>query len=143
MQAKAEDEIKEAFATLQAAIKAKDGAKIWKLVDSDTRADAQKDAKKVKGLYNKGTDKQKADLEANLGLAAADFPKLDGEMMLRTKRFLGKYDEVPTSKVTGVSIQGDSATLNYLEADGDKEKLTYTRQEGKWKVALPMPSFTK
>jgi hypothetical protein len=64
-------------------------------------------------------------------------------MLIKTKRFLGKYDEIPDSKITGITVQGESATLNYLEPDGDKEKLIYTRQDGKWKVAMPMPKFTK
>jgi hypothetical protein len=142
-QGKAEDEIKEAFGQLQGALKAKDAAKIWALLDSDTQTDAEKAAKKVKAAYQKANDKEKTEHEKNLGLAAEDFAKLDGPLLIKTKRFLGKYDEIPGSKITGVTVQGESATLNYLEADGDKEKLTYARQSGKWKVALPMPKFTK
>jgi len=141
-QGQTEDGVKDAFVALQAAIKAKDAVKIWALVDNDTKADANKDAKKVKGLYKKASDKEKTDFETNLGLTAEEFSKLDGQMLLKTKRFLGKYDEITTSKITGVTVQGDSAMLNYTEADGDKEKVTYTRQDGKWKVALPLPKFT-
>jgi hypothetical protein len=59
------------------------------------------------------------------------------------KRATAKYDEIPTSKIISVTLQGDNAVLNYLEADGDKEKFNYSRQGGKWKVALPMPPFSK
>jgi hypothetical protein len=141
-QGKADDEVKEAFVALQGALKAKDAAKIWTLLDSDTQADATKAAKKVKGVYNKANDTEKAGYEKNLGLTADEFAKLDGQLLLKTKRFLGKYDEVIDSKIIGVTVKGDSATLNYLEADGDKEKLEYTRQGGKWKVAMPLPKFT-
>jgi hypothetical protein len=142
-QAKAEDEVRDAFTALQGALKAKDAAKLWALVDSDTQADAEKNAKKVKNAYKKAGDKEKADHEKNLGLTADDFAKLDGQMLLKSKRFLGKYDEIITSKITGVTVQGDNATLDYLEADGDKVKAAYTKQQGKWKIALPMPPFIK
>jgi hypothetical protein len=142
-QGKAEDEVKQAFVALQGAIKAKDAAKIWDLLDTDTRLDAEKAAKKVKGVYKKANDKEKADHEKNLGITPDEFAKLDGQLLLKTKRFLGKYDEIPDSKITGITVKGDSATLNYLEPDGDKEKLDYTRQAGKWKVAMPLPPFTK
>jgi hypothetical protein len=142
-QGKGEDDIKQAFGQLQGAIKAKAAAKIWALLDSDTQADAEKIAKKVKGVYKKANEKDKAEHETNLGLTADEFAKLDGPLLLKTKRFLGKYDEIPDSKITSIAVQGDSATVNYLESDGDKEKLTYTRQDGKWKVAMPMPKFTK
>jgi hypothetical protein len=142
-QGKAEDEVRDAFTALQGALKAKDAAKVWALIDSDTQADAEKNAKKVKSAYKKASDKEKADHEKGLGLTADDFAKLDGQLLLKTKRFLGKYDEIITSKITGVTVQGDSATVDYLEADGDKVKAGYTRQQGKWKVALPMPTFTK
>jgi len=142
-QSKSDEDVKKAFVSLQEAIKGKDAAKIWLLVDTDTQADAERTAKIVKGQYKKANDKDKTKQEETLGLSAAEFAKLDGKLLLKTKVFLAKYDEIPTSKITGVTVQGESATLNYLEADGDKEKLTYTRQEGKWKVGLPMPKFAK
>jgi hypothetical protein len=138
-----EDEVRQAFAALQGAIKAKDASKIWDLLDGDTHTDAQKAAKKVKAAYQKASDQEKAEQEKNLGLSAAEMGKLDGPLLIKSKRFLGKYDEIPDSKITGVAVQGDRATLNYLEPDGDKEKVAYTRQSGKWKVALPLPKFTK
>jgi hypothetical protein len=142
-QGKAEDDVKAAFGKLQGALKAKDSAAIWGLLDTDSQADAERTAKVVKGVYKKANDKDKGEHEKNLGLSAAEMNKLDGQMLLKTKVFLAKYDEIPGSKITGVTVQGDSATLNYVEADGDKEKLTYTRQTGQWKAALPMPKFTK
>jgi hypothetical protein len=142
-QGKAEDDIKAAFKDLQGALKAKDAGKIWNLIDSDTQADAEKDAKKVKAAYKKADDKGKTELETLLGLTADEFTKLDGKLLLKTKRFLGKYDEIIDSKITGVTVQGESATVDYLEADGDKVKAQYTKQGGAWKVALPMPKFTK
>jgi hypothetical protein len=142
-QGKAEDEVKDAFIALQGAIKAKDPAKIWALLDSDTQSDADKAAKKVKSAYKKANDKQKADQEKNLGLTPDELAKLDGQLLLKTKRFLGKYDEVVDSKITSIAVKGDTAVLNYVEADGDKEKFNYTRQGGKWKVAMPLPEFAK
>jgi hypothetical protein len=138
-----EDAVKEAFGKLQAGIKGKDAAKIWELLDTATQADAERAAKIVKAAYKKANDKAKAKHEEALGLKADDLEKLDGQTLLKTKPFLAKYDEIPGSKVAGITVQGDSATLNYVEADGDKEKLNYSRQDNKWKVALPLPKFAK
>jgi hypothetical protein len=141
-QAKGEDEIRAAFGLLRSAIKSKDPAKIWDLLDADTKADAERGAKKLVAVYKKADIKGKAEHETNFGLTPDEFAKLDGKLVLKTKRFLGKYDEIPGSKITSITVQGEGATLNYLEADGDKEKLNYTRQDGKWKVALPIPKLT-
>ena len=142
-QANADDEIKAGFGKLQAAIKAKDAVRIWDLLDSATHADAERTAKIVKAGFKKAGAKGKAKQQETLGLAADDLLKLDGQSLLKTKPFLAKYDEIPTSKITSVTVQGETAILNYVEADGDKEKLSYSRQGGKWKVALPMPKFAK
>ena len=32
---------------------------------------------------------------------------------------------------------GDSAVVNYIEPDQDKEKLNMTRQDGQWKANIP------
>ena len=51
----------------------------------------------------------------------------------------GPWTEVTTLKT---DVQGDKATVNYLESDGDKEKLTLVKEDGKWKVSLAMPKGT-
>jgi hypothetical protein len=141
--AQVENGVREEFGHLQAALKAKDAPKIWDLLDSATQADAARTAKILKAGYKKATAKGKAKQQETLGLAADDLLKLDGPSLLKTKPFLAKYDEIPDAKITGVTVQGDSAIVSYLEPDGDKEKLNYSRQGGKWKVALPMPPFSK
>jgi hypothetical protein len=35
-----------------------------------------------------------------------------------------------------VSVDGNKATVDYTEADGDQEKLHLVRQDGKWKLSL-------
>jgi hypothetical protein len=142
-QGQAEDAVKEQFGNLQAALKGKDAPKIWDLLDTATQADAERTAKIVKAAYKRANDKGKAKQQETLGLPADELIKLDGPSLLKTKPFLAKYDEIPTSKIIAVTVQGESAVLNYFEADGDKEKLNYSRQGGKWKVALPMPKFAK
>jgi hypothetical protein len=142
-QGKGEDDVKAAFVQLQSAFKAKDAAKVWAMLDSDTQADADKTAKKVKLAYKKFNDTEKAEYTKNLGLTADEFARLDGQLLVKSKRFMGKYDEIGDCKITSITVQGDTAVVNYTEADGDKEKVNYTKQAGKWKVALPMPSFAK
>src|SRR5207244_4045070 len=103
-QGKAEDDVKEAFGKLQAALKVKDAAKIWDLLDTATQADAERAAKIVKAAYKKATDKAKAKQQETLGLKADDLAKLDGQALLKTKPFLAKYHEIPDSKITGITV---------------------------------------
>jgi hypothetical protein len=132
--------VKETFAAVQAAIKAKDAAKTWDLLSADGRADADRAAKALQDAYAKATPEQKAQQEKDLGLSAADLGALTGQGYLKTKRFLGisKVDELPEGKLTKVTVQGDQATIDYTEPDGDKEKLSLVREGGGWKVTLPM-----
>jgi hypothetical protein len=141
-QSKGEDEVREAFAAFQAALKAKDAEKLWTLLDAESQADAERAAQAVKAAYEKAGADDKAQQEKALGLSSTELSSLSGRGFLKSKRFHGKYDELPGSKIDKITIQGDSATVNYTETDGDKEKLTLVRQEGRWKVTVPMPRGT-
>jgi hypothetical protein len=142
-QGKGEDQVRESFTALQAALKAKDADKIWALLDAESQADAERAAQGIKAAYEKASADEKAQQEKALGLTGPELSSLSGRAFLKTKRFYGKYDELPESKLDKVTVQGDSATVNYVEPDGDKEKLTLVRQEGHWKVTLPMPKGTQ
>lgn len=141
-QSKGEDEVRETFAAFQAALKARDADKLWTLLDGESQTDADRSANAVKAAYEKSSPDEKAQQEKSLGLPGAELSSLSGRGFLKTNRFHGKYDELPESKIDKVTVQGDSATVNYIEPDGDKEKLTLVRKEGQWKVTLPMPKGT-
>jgi hypothetical protein len=142
-QGKAEDQVRETFTALQKALEARDAEKLWGLLDAESQADAERAAGAVKAAYEKAGAEEKAQQEKALGLTGAELSALTGRGFLKTKRFQGKYDEVPGSKLDKITVQGDSATVNYVEADGDRERLTLVRQEGHWKVSLPMPKGTQ
>jgi len=129
----------DAFAALQAALKAGDADKLWAMLDADSQDEAERAAKAIQAAYAKASAEEKAEQEKALGLPGAELAGLTGKGFLKTKRFLGKYDEIAESKVEKVSPQGDKATVNYVEPDGDHEKLTFVRHEGQWKVSLRMP----
>jgi hypothetical protein len=142
-QPKGDDQVQEAFAAFQAAMKARDADKLWALLDSESQADAERAAQGIKTAYEKASAEDKAQQEKALGLSGAELASLSGRGFLKSKRFLGKYDEIVESKLDKVTVQGDSATAAYTEADGDKEKLTLVRQDGRWKVSVPMPRGTQ
>lgn len=137
--AKDEAAVREAFTAFQQALKAKDADKLWELLDSDSHSDAERAAKTVQDAYAKADAKTKAEQEKNFGLPGDELAKLTGKGYLKTNRFHGKYDEVPESKIDKITVEGDKGTVNYLEPDGDKEKCTLVRQEGNWKVSVPIP----
>jgi hypothetical protein len=134
-----DEPVRKAFADFQAAIMAKDAAKIWALLDTDSQKAADRAAKAVKTAYAGANADKKAKMEKSLGLPGATLVSLSGEGFLKTKGFHGKYHEVPGSKIAQVMVQGDQAIVTYIEEDGDKEKLRLKRQGGKWKVSAPMP----
>lgn len=133
-------EVRQAWQTLQTAIKAKDAEKIWVLLDDDSHTDADRVAKSLADDYAKAAALQKTEQEKKLGLTAAEFSNMSGKTFLKSKRFMGKYDELGESKLDSVTVQGNKATIAYTEADGDKEKLTLNKQGNDWKVSLPMPA---
>jgi len=137
------DEVKATFKDFQAALKAKDADRIWKLLDSDSQNDAEREARKIRTAFSKATPAEQAKLEKNLGLLKTELTALKGPGFLKTKLFQGKYDEIPGSKIDHVAVQEDSAAVAYVEEDGDKEKLKLVRQGGKWKVIAPMPKFQR
>ncbi|MFO0802829.1 MAG: hypothetical protein U0791_06865 [Gemmataceae bacterium] len=136
-----EDAVRKAFASLQDAIKSKNAEQLWGLLDDETRAEADRAAKETRGVYTKADAAGKAEQEKSFGLTASEMAGLDGKAFLRSNRFHGKYHEVPASKVEKIVVQGDKATVTYVEDDDDhdREKLNFVKQGGQWKASLPMP----
>jgi len=138
--ARADDEldVKTVFLAFQAALKVADHEKLWSLLDTKARAETDAYAKIVQATYGKSNDDEKAKLEKAFGLSADEMNKLTGKLYLKSKPFLKKYHEVPGSKVDKVTVEGDKAAVNYIEEDNDKEKLELVRQDGKWKLSIPV-----
>jgi hypothetical protein len=136
---KGEEEIKQAFVYLQDAIKAKDANKIWNLLDKDSQADADREARIVKETYAKLPDMDKAGLEKKMELSAKELADMSGKDYVKSKRFFGKHYEIPGSKVDKITVAGASATLVFLEEDGDRITTKLARENGQWKFNLEIP----
>src|SRR5216683_1138879 len=108
-----EDDVRAAFKDFQQAIKAGDPEKIWASLDKSNHESAEKAAKSLCESYHKADAKKKAEIEKAMGLSADELAKLTGKVYTKSKRFLGKYNEVPGSKV----------------------EMKAVRQDGKWKVS--------
>src|SRR5262249_20249012 len=135
-----DQKVRAVFQSLQKALKAGDAATIWKLLDTESQEAAARNAKPLQGAYAKANANKKAQMEKALGVSGGELAKLTGEGFLKTKRFLGKYNEVPGSKIDRVVVEGDRATLHYIEEDGDKESFRLARQGKEWKLAVPIPA---
>lgn len=131
--------VRETVVAFQSALKARDAEKIWSLLDSESKGDAERAAKAIQDAYAKASPKEKAEQEEALGLPGTELAALTGAGFLKTKRFQGKYHEVPGSTIDKVTVEGDTAKVDYTEEDGDKEKLYLVRHDGQWKLTLPMP----
>ena len=130
-----EDDVRAAFKEFQQAIKAGDADKIWPLLDKTSQETVEKAAKSLRDGYDKADAKKKAELEKAFGLSADEMAKLTGKVYTKSKRYLGKYNEVPGSKVEKVTVSGEKATIFYVEEDGDKVEMAASRQDGKWKLS--------
>jgi hypothetical protein len=135
--------LRETFAELQSAVKNRDADKLWALLDRKSQADANREAEAIRAEHARASAEEKAKQEEALGLSGPEVSELTGTGLLKTKRFLSKYDELPESKIDNIVIQGGNATVHYVEPDGDHEKLILVRQEGQWKVWLAMPKVAK
>jgi hypothetical protein len=134
-----EAQVKAAFAAVTGALKAHDAEKLWPLLDSDTQADAERAAKAWKEAYAKAdADKLKKDL----GITSDELAKLTGQGFLKTEPFKDdkRLEELAEhKKIEQVKVDGNQATVEYIEPDDDKETLKFSRQDGQWKVRLKMP----
>ena len=138
VRAAAEDDVRSAFAELQKALKAKDPDKIWTLLDTSTQKAAEAEAESIRSTYDKAGAKDRTKLEKALGLTRDEIGKLTGKSYLKSTKFNAKTYEIPDGKITKVTVDGDKATVFYDEPDGDKEKLSLVRQDGKWKLIVPV-----
>jgi len=133
-----EDQVKEAFKAFQQAVKAKDGDKLWEILDTSSREAAEKRAKKFKDGYTKATADKKKEVEKKLGLSADELTNLSGKTYLKSTDYYGKYYEVPGGTIEKIAVEDKKATVFIKEEDGDKEKYEMVNQDGKWKmIALP------
>src|SRR5579871_1300294 len=130
-----EDQVRQAFQGFQAAVKTRDADKLWDLLDKQNRAAVDAAAKEIQTSYQKANDTAKLKLEKALGLTREELAGLTGKLFLKSNKYFGKYHEVPTSKIEKVTVQGDKATVSYTEEDGDKVKLEFAREDGKWKAS--------
>ena len=126
------------FNEIQQSVKAKD-ADSWNLVSAKTQKDADKIGKEVRETYRKASPDEKRKQEQTLGLSAADVQELAGRGFIKSAGVWKKYRDLPGSSITRVTITGDSATVNYLETDGDREKMLFLREGNEWKAWLILP----
>jgi hypothetical protein len=108
---KDEKAVGETFAALQQAVEKHDADGALALLDQESRARLERAAR----------DKSKS---------ARDLFKED----LLPEH---PYDEYPEAKLTQVTVQGDTATAEAKAPDGDKYRLTFVREGGRWKVRAP------
>jgi hypothetical protein len=142
-----EGPVKETFQAFQAALKARDSDKIWALLDKDSQAAAEDRAKTLREHYAQTPDGPARAAQAKaLGLQPPELAKLTGPGFLKCDLFLldEKNKELPESRISKPpSVQGDRATVYYVEPDDDKQTLTLVKVDGHWKVSIDMPSVKK
>jgi hypothetical protein len=134
-----EAQVREAFGRLQTAIKARDAARVWDLLDKRSREDARGASEEVRAAYDKAAPRERAKMANAFGLSEKDLAMLQGPDFLKTHTFWDKYEEFADGVVDRVSTESSAATVYFREPDGDREKLVFVLQDGGWKAWLKMP----
>jgi len=126
--------IRDNWKELQVAIAKKDTGKIWSLVSSKAKAEADKVAAEAKDEHAKLDAAGKAKQAKQTGVPAATLAKMTGQDYFKSSAFMEKYVEVSDSKIDKIVVSGDKATLHYIEEDMDKRQLEYVKQDNAWKA---------
>jgi hypothetical protein len=135
-----EPEIRARFTEFQKALEGNDAERLWAMLSSQARADAERAARSLRAEYEKTDAATKAKLVKELGLPDADLAQLTGRDLVKTKPFQKRYEEVRKGKYEKASVQSDNATVHFRDEEGDQEKLILLREEGQWKLWLKIPT---
>jgi hypothetical protein len=133
-------ELKEAFTAYQKALRDKNADRLWDMLSTQARADADRVTQQLRGTFVRANAEVKAKLAKDLGLTMSEMTNLTAKDYLRTPRFVGAkpQDEIPKSKFEGAAIEGEKATVKYVEPDDHKKELRFVREGKRWKVS---PAF--
>jgi hypothetical protein len=134
-----EQQLRVRFDNIRAALRAADADRLWSLLDGQSQAEAERVAAALRSAYDRADLAGRAKYETDWGLAAAELAGLTGKGLLRSKRFRDRHHEAAAGTFDGVAVQGDSATVYYRDAEGDREKLLLVRRGGEWRLWLRMP----
>jgi hypothetical protein len=130
-----EPRLREVFAAFQRAVAARDADALWDLLSPEARGAADRVAETLRTDYKTAAPEERAKQAEPLGLGPGELARVSGKGYLKTTRFLELYREVPGSTFQDAGIDGDRATINYVEEHGDGGQLPCTRTGGVWKVA--------
>src|SRR5260370_1887651 len=86
-----EGRVREAFTALQSSLKARDADQLWKLLDSESQADAERAAQAVQAAYAKADAKEKSEQDKALGLPGDQLAGLTALGFLKPKPFPATY----------------------------------------------------
>lgn len=130
--------VKDAFEKFQGALAKSDSDEMWKLVDEDTRQDADRAAQAAKKLHIKGTEAEKSALEMKLGLRNNEVEQLTGQRFLGSKIFADKYREIVGGKAEKVEFpkKGAAKLIYFDPSDNDREEVMFVQEQGAWKLRL-------
>jgi hypothetical protein len=134
--------VRKLFAQLQSAFKDRDLDRVWAMLDSRSKADAEWETNAIQAVYGKASPEEKVKLEEMLGLSQTDAAGLTAVIFMKTKRFHRNYHELPDSKIDKVTFEDGKATVEYIEPDDDHAKVIFVREAGEWKAWLVMPKFS-
>ncbi len=138
-------EVAQAFTAFKTAMKERNGDKLYELLDSDGRHDADREAKLIKEKFSKADDKENAALAKRLGLAAEKLQNLTGKGFLASDLFYN-YDEhnelEEVKQPENVAVSGNSAKVEFKDPDDQSKmlNLALVREDGQWrftKVKMP------
>ncbi len=140
----ADSEIRKSFTGLQAAVKERNGEKLWELLDSESRQDSDRVAKAVKETFVKADASKKQELAKKVGLSEEAMKDLTGKKLLESELFyrFDEHDELPDVKgLDKVEVKGSNAKIAFKDPDKQEVtmQMTLHREEGHWRFQVAIP----
>jgi hypothetical protein len=136
-----------AFKEFQAAIKAKDGERAWKLLSKEGQGQMEKQVEAMKESF-KVLEKLSADqlkqveeqIVQKFGVGLAELKKMDGRKLfalaLKAPEAADKLKAVTSATLEDLKVEGDKATAT-VKALGKSEPIRFIREGGSWKITPP------
>lgn len=137
-------DVRQAFAALQTAVKERNGEKIYELLSSDSRQDADRVAKAIKDSYAVADPKKKDELTKKIGLGSDKLQELSGKSFLASDLFIhyDEHNEIPDVKdLDKVDVKANTAKVQYKDPDNpvNMTKIDLVREDNRWRFQLGMP----
>jgi hypothetical protein len=131
-----QEEVRRAFAGLQAALESGDMETLWDQLDQSFHQAAEREATEMRAAYAKASPRERGALAKDLQLEGDELAQVTGKWLLRTRKFRELNGRILEATILSIELNGDWATIWYRGDDGEEQQVVVHREDGRWKATL-------